>query len=393
MRIYYTLLTFLLFYSCSNTSFHNENPFYNSLKGSYTLSKKYEKKIPLDTLSDAFILSYEINQGDKIDNEAFIFLNKKTNSIYFYNWEKSELDSILTLPTQGPSGVGSINGFNYINKDSIFLFAQNYTISLVNRKGEVLSRKKMPIFREMPEGKRIYNPSIEVTGISPMHYKDNKIFFSGNIDAEFDDFSKENSFSMTLVDLNSEKLQFILPFPEIYYSGNWLGAKFRKSFTTYNEIKNEIIISYPSSHQLSKYDINNGSIEKKFGASNFSNIIVPMKGNFSDQTSLEKWSFFLGSDSYGPVIWDKYRKLYYRVLLKGRVNVDNLTGKGDIYKNMSVIILNEDFSYMGETELPGSIYDNNTFFVTKDGLVAYNYAAYKKNENYLAFDVFELKKH
>src|SRR5690606_2692209 len=94
MRIFYFLGTYLLF-SCSDSSINNDNEFYNSLESSYTLSKKYEKKIPLDTLSDAFIFSYQITQNPLKEHEEFLFLNQQTNSIYFYNWENSELNSIL----------------------------------------------------------------------------------------------------------------------------------------------------------------------------------------------------------------------------------------------------------------------------------------------------------
>ncbi|MEX0883474.1 MAG: DUF4221 family protein, partial [Cyclobacteriaceae bacterium] len=238
--------------------------------------------------------------------------------------------------------------------------------------------------------KRIYNPAIEVSGTSPLIFENNRFYMAGKIDVEFDNFSNDNCFTLTVVDFVTGEAQFILPFPDIYYNANWVGDKFRKSFTTFNETSNEIIISYPASHHLIKYDLNNENTEETFGASNFSKSILPMDGKFLNLSSIEKWTYFIQSDSYGPILWDPYRKLYYRIFLKGISNADNLTGKGDLYKNMSIIILSENFSYLGETELPGSIYESNTFFVTKEGLAAFNYNAYKEDENFLSFDIFEL---
>lgn len=392
MQNYYYIGALLVLCCCAGKSIKNYNEFYDTLKGSYVLKKGIEKKIPLDTLSNAFIFSYDISQNPLKGYEEYIFLNQKTNSVYFYNWEKSELDTILVLPNEGPNGVGLIKGFKQINEDSLFLFASNHTLSLTNRSGYILAKMKTPFYPEMPKGKKIYNPSIEISGTTPLIFENNKFYMTGSIDAEFDDFSNDNSFTITMMDFESGNSEFIIPFPDIYYNGNWVGAKFRKSFTTYNDMSNEIIISYPASHQLVKYDLNKNTSTETFGASNLSKSIVPMDTKFLNLSSTEKWAYFIQSDSYGPILWDPYRKVYYRILLKGKPNADNLTGKVDLHKDMSIILLSENFFYLGETELPGSIYENNTFFVTKEGLAAFNYDAYKQDENFLSFDIFELVK-
>ena len=72
-------------------------------------------------------------------------------------------------------------------------------------------------------------------------------------------------------------------------------------------------------------------------------------------------------DFYTAIRYDKYRKVYYRFLWKGIKNASIHSKLDD--KPFAVIIMDENFNYLGETEI-GTGKDWNWWnsFVTSEGL-------------------------
>ena len=98
---------------------------------------------------------------------------------------------------------------------------------------------------------------------------------------------------------------------------------------------------------------------------------------------------------YGNLIYDKYRKVYYRFVylkadLDGEKNYLNIWQYGR--KSFSIMILNEDFDVIGETRFPDFTYISTLHYIGKDGL--YLSDSHYKNpsfdENKLRFRRFKL---
>jgi hypothetical protein len=93
---------------------------------------------------------------------------------------------------------------------------------------------------------------------------------------------------------------------------------------------------------------------------------------------------------YSAIKYDRFNKVYYRFLLSGIPATVNRAMEKE--KPISIIIMDENFNYMGETTI-GTCKDwywQNSF-VTKEGL---NIEYLEKNidEEYLILKIFTLKK-
>ena len=103
---------------------------------------------------------------------------------------------------------------------------------------------------------------------------------------------------------------------------------------------------------------------------------------------------YLELPRYGDLIYDSYRKVYYRFAYpKVSLNKDmNWWGKA-VYgrKKFSVMVLDEDFHVIGETLFPEGIYNSFVFFINKDGLYIsrdYKIGMAEQSEDYLTFELF-----
>ena len=107
---------------------------------------------------------------------------------------------------------------------------------------------------------------------------------------------------------------------------------------------------------------------------------------------------YLELPRYGDLIYDPYRKVYYRFAYP-KVSLDRNTnwwGKA-VYgrKKFSVMVLDEDFHVVGETLFPEGIYNSFVFFVNEDGLYIsrdYKIGTAEQSEDYLTFELFQLLK-
>ena len=101
--------------------------------------------------------------------------------------------------------------------------------------------------------------------------------------------------------------------------------------------------------------------------------------------------------SYRNIIYDKYRKVYYRFFqpaceVSPNENITDLMKTG---KKFSIMILDKDFKVIGETLFPENIYIPVMLFILKDGLYISdnNFQNPEFNENVLSFrrmDLIEL---
>jgi hypothetical protein len=75
--------------------------------------------------------------------------------------------------------------------------------------------------------------------------------------------------------------------------------------------------------------------------------------------------FYIKSPSYGPVLYDPYRNMYYRFALTPLSDEDYAQRKW--WKNKSLIVLDSTFAKVGETKISDSCSFLN-YFITEDGL-------------------------
>lgn len=102
--------------------------------------------------------------------------------------------------------------------------------------------------------------------------------------------------------------------------------------------------------------------------------------------------------SYGNIVYDKYRQVYYRFaypdveLDKNEANYMDILHWGG--KQFSIIILDKNLNVIGETLFPEYTYNSRLFFITKDGLYlsATHFKRSDFDEDILRFQKIELEK-
>ena len=103
---------------------------------------------------------------------------------------------------------------------------------------------------------------------------------------------------------------------------------------------------------------------------------------------------------YGNILYDKYRNVYYRIAYpkteidwtKEKVRSMELLEYGG--KNFSIIILEKDLNYIGETKFQDYTYNSKLILIMKDGIYISNshYMNPNFSDDLLSFIRFDLIK-
>ena len=97
------------------------------------------------------------------------------------------------------------------------------------------------------------------------------------------------------------------------------------------------------------------------------------------------------NDLYAGIKYDKYRKVYYRCLLRGmpNSNVQNQISE----KPVVVVVMDEKFNYLGESEIGTSAnYNWSNVFVTEEGLNIEYIEDNDLEEAFLKLHIFTIEK-
>jgi hypothetical protein len=141
----------------------------------------------------------------------------------------------------------------------------------------------------------------------------------------------------------------LFPLPK-FYSDGYYGDNLFKYNHCIND-KGQLILSFWADSLIYQYDFNKGPTafigKSKY---QYNNIAATKKDSLRGKGDMKH---FLMQDSYGPVLFDPYRKLYYRVF--------NLAISEDEYaakswkKKQSLVILDENLRIIGNSSLTSEL--------------------------------------
>lgn len=348
--------------------------------------------IPLDSISN-----YEFNiiQLTRYNGyEQLVNLNKVANTLDFYKVSDGQLINRIFLNLDEKFGTFIPQGFYYHNEDSIFVFPQmtlNGTL-LLNRNGEVEKKYKFPIPEDSNHPMALNHSSIPS---SPTIFYENKLFASiGTLKStSHGDGIDPNTKKYLVADVKNEEiiLKKDLSYP-ISYQFKYITNHHAILLREY--IKNELIISsYPLLDSLFIYDMDFNLISIKLAKSSyFENFIeVPKNTPAKDYSK-----YIVSKSSYGRLMYDTYRNLYYRFVLIGRpfAESEDFEMTSSRKNRFSVLVLDNNFEVINEVTFPGSTYFNYSAFVGKKGLYLPKINSYNKNlsEDYITYDIFDFEK-
>ena len=342
----------------------------------------------------SFDIDYETNKYGHVefkdwgDSKWFVLGNGERNQLKIYDYQTRELINTIQFSENmvGPDRfmVGYFSSFSLLSPDTILsVIDQTGEFILANREGKVFSKSRYPMeseyegaypgihnfFRPIKKGNSIYVP--QGWGSSAT---ENLIFKV--------DFAPEGGGSVTS----------FMDWPA-NLSTNW-----KESFVyhwknypmVYNEHTDQIVISFNASQNL-LVTTDFKSFEEVPAASELIDDIKELDLNLQNDVP-KMWEDFNQRSFYRSLMYDPYRKVYYRfasIALDPPIDADLENPKR--YEMMSIIILDEEFNVLGETQFKsteiGRTYIERMSFVSPDGLLM-AYTSDEDEEDQLQFDVF-----
>ncbi len=145
-------------------------------------------------------------------------------------------------------------------------------------------------------------------------------------------------------------------------------------------------------HNLYYADSENSKLKKKGARSRF--LTDEFENYPSSGNRLESYKYLSVSQHYESLIYDRYRKVFYRFCYP-KVDLEDETDimKSRLFPSLfSIMILDDNLNIVGETLFNDEKLLANNAFVAKEGLyISLNHTDNSKNnEDYLTFQLFEL---
>lgn len=384
-----TLLTFaaaLIMYGCSE---YQQNIYYNMARDSVQLAEHHESIIRLDSVTPYYSSCIEYQQSDSSDIHTLWMLNKSTGLInmFFFGPDTIIYNKSIDLTKFLPQDAAAIDGFKFITQDSFIVVSQQtLKLSIINSKTNLTRTISLePNFKN----NLFSNPQASTT--NPIIIENGLIMIGGFLGNKVD-IGKSlpidlNNLNLQ-IDLTHNKIAATLSYPEIYNGKLW-GGNMLSYYRCYNEDLALMAYSFPADHEVCIVD--NGILKLKHPAgSRFFDRVLSLKSSDLDYASRER--YFLTTPSYGPIYYDKYRKVYYRFAYQAVPQEDLIANdpSRNSIKHASIIILDQRLRKIGETLLPRFDYTETMSFISPQGFHIAKWSKSKLDENYLVFGCFKL---
>lgn len=314
------------------------------------------------------------------NDSILTYENRQKNCIQFYHINKQSYISKLCFDVKGPDGTGNIVGHYIQNMDSIYINGDHTReIVLVNQDKKVLQGFRLSSDFGTPAGVTFF----------PMEKINNKLYFPSLPDYNLYSEMTVGQEMEIAYDLNTKSHSEHFHFPEEYEGFH------NTYYITYSRTINDagdFVYSFPMCHHLYVKD-KNGRISKMLAESKYA-LGVTIRKNTAFADNIDETKAYIEGYAYRFIIFDKYRKVYYRFVHHPMEYIDPSNGLARRLEDKpeSIIILDENFNKIGEYELPVGKYLTENYFVNSEGLwISNNHPDNPDlDENFLSFTLFKL---
>ena len=370
-------LIFLLISACGNTS--------DSETTEVSLKKAGTLELPLDdrTSYQTPHVSYYVDSFSSPKIPYLVFLERNLPAIHFFDLENRILSFSVPLKVEGPESVGRPNGLKVLNLDSIFVVSgYDRKISIINHKGKLLYSCSLIQDGRLP-GSHSGMPLSHTT--NPLNDYGDKLIL--NVAPDRSPWIPEyyEAPSMITFDVETCTIDYFNNYPNAMRGKVW-GSRGMSYSTTRNN-KDQLVSSYSSDHFVQVMELSDFSQNEYLAKSNYFDELEPHKNPGVD-TNRE---YVFTTPSYGAIIFDPYRSVYYRLARHGVSEFNQELEFHD--QSFSIIILDQDFNTLGETLFPGERYVSSQYFLTEEGLYlsTNNDSNPELREDILSFDLFTVE--
>jgi hypothetical protein len=387
------MTAFLLLTSCTGNAKRIRNKKEGQLTATCQLLASGEKKIRLDDETapkPAYMQLYEEASGAR----TLTLLNTRLNAVYFYDYESGACTGRTRFDREGPNAILGLAGYYVKNRDSIYAYNRPVTeIALTDSAGHVKQRISLRGSFANAENKRdsqwAYRyPQYLFRTVAPFIETDGKLLLTGFFPFSIPDSIIDNFRFMAVLDMKTGQVEYRYLYPKELYgsNANWDDPVFMQGFPELSP-GGEIIFSFPVAHHL--YIAGSDDTEayrQVYAGSNVAGTVHsidhPVKGTPQEVIH----THYLREDLYAAIRYDPWRKVYYRFMLQGIRSAAQDTSPEA--KPVIVIVMDEQFNYLGETVIgTGKQWNWTNSFVTREGLnIEY---IDEEDEDYLTFKIFK----
>ena len=342
------------------------------------------------TLDESTVENMEYSQLIfRNDSCIFAFTNKFDNSILFYDYKTRKYIDRIKYHKEGSNGIGSVFAFYYKSNDSIYHYHYNSQyLYRTNKKGEVLEKEQLTVPFNLSPDSLFFAPILFPRTNSPLQIVGDEMLIAGFMMTEIEGENENNRPVMSYYNLKTHKLRHSDSYPAIYHKGNWGGDfTFRNPCYTLSKDK-EIVLSFSADHHLRVHPLNNTDYEEYYAGVGGKHSITPFNSSASDNNiSRERLiKHYAETLSYGPVLYDKYRHVYYRVAHLPKKDTEV---QAPVRKPIEIIVLDEAFNIIGKSPIKEDRYWINQCFVGEEGL---HIQVQSEDEDKLIFKTFTFEK-
>jgi hypothetical protein len=315
----------------------------------------------------------------------FTFLNKKNNSMYFYQFENGRINRKMTFEREGINGVGNISSYFIDSLDSIYLYSYGAARLYLVDSNEVVLNK----YFVNDEGVGV-RP--EVNGRRPLFkVGDNIVLNSWGSQKEYYNNKDFPEVSFTFLNINDSSKNYKISYPDTYKNAIW-GMQFYQIYHDYNPKDSLMVISFPIDNDLYIYDFKSHKYEKVSVSNGLNLSVEPLSYNSGKFVPhiIEEAKHQMSQRYYSSIKFDEKNNLYYRLIEEpyDQKYIDEFSGNFTNYGANSIQILDNQFKVVDVILLPENTYFMGSMFI-KNGKIYVE--KIQNNEDLLVFDVLEVK--
>ncbi|MGE0929244.1 DUF4221 family protein [Peijinzhouia sedimentorum] len=367
------ILCGILFSSCDAQSEY-ENP---------TVSFEIvgEKKFPLDSITkpDGSLQYIKFDSSHKLaySNQAF-------NRIYLYDFQSTDLENVIEFDKEGPNGTSFIPLFSFLNKDSLLISIANAReLSLFTTDAKLLWKQRFP-----QETLQDPFPSVPRNIVRDVVRKNSNFVLSVPMGSNTD-----KGIVMEIGKNDGNPVDTLMDWPEdIPYNTNFVYPL--RSFWETQLLDGSIAYSFATSHHLVITD-DFKSYRKAEARGNEIGEIILSDLPDTNENMAKISEHFAQLSTYGPLITDPYRKLYYRIAYQAVQDPDrHAENPRQRITRQWILVFDEEFKKLGEIDLGINLnqpisYVGTMAFATNEGLVIRK--AGDVSDDFLHFDIMNIK--
>lgn len=335
-------------------------------------------KFPID--EDTKLPQLSIFPFEEAGVEYMSFQNDRKPEIQIYNVRTGELVKKLSYDVQGEQGVtGGFTG--YCIKDFSHIYLPSYytqTLYVADTLGRI---NQKITFDKTTDGKKLV--PITLASSKQMAISGDSLIIPQTVNPILRNKIMDESPISVLIDTRTHIVKDLpmkyLPLvseKEFGTAAFMAGVSYSKCFNG-----RSFIYAFAYSDNVHKVTLDHTEIIAVEAKSQYDNgVKVPRVISDEFQKMIKEQCEYA---SYGSIIYDKYRRVYYRIFYPNiplGVERDYLELLRTGRKQFSIIVLNENLEIMGETLFPEYTFNPNLFMVLEDGL--YLSTSHIKNPNY-----------